>query len=89
VTEKGDFPEELQHLIDELAEDGFDVAYGETDPHDTPGFIAELGETTVIVTDRLRAWFVTVETSEGRVDESWERPARVRREVEELLGAAD
>jgi hypothetical protein len=65
------------------------VTYGEVEPDGTPGFIAERGEMAVIVTDRVQTWFVTVETSEGRVDDSLDRPADVTHEVRRLLEAGD
>lgn len=87
MTAKSDFPAAVQRLIEDLEADGFDVVYGETDPHDTPGFVADRGEAAVVVTDRVQTWFVTVEKEEGRVDDSYDRPADVAHEARRLLDA--
>lgn len=86
---RDEFPGALQSLIEELDDVGFDVVYGEVEPVGTPGFLAERGEAIVQVTDRVQTWFLTVKTSEGRVDDSLDRPADVGDEVRRLLEAGD
>jgi hypothetical protein len=89
VTGRDDFPEEIRRLIDELEDRGFDVIYGPVEPVGSPGFLAEGDGAVVQVTDRVQTWFVTVITNEGRVDDSWDRPADVAHEVRRLLEAGD
>jgi hypothetical protein len=89
VTCHEDFPEVIQSLIDDLDREGFGVVYGEVERLGRPSFLAERGETIVHVTDRRQTWFVTVKTSEGRVDDSLDRPTDVASEVRRLLEASD
>ena len=88
MTGKSDFPPEIQTLIDEITDDGFDIAYGEVTPLGTPGFLAESGETLVQVADHGQVWMVTAEIKEGRIDDSWDCPSRVASGVRDLLDAA-
>jgi hypothetical protein len=87
VTSSDDFPDEIHRLIEDLEGDGFDIAYGSVEPLGTPGFNAKREEEVVQVADHKQVWFVTLVGDEGRVDESYDRPARVRREVDGWLDA--
>lgn len=90
MIDYGDFPDEIQHLIHHLEDVEFEITYGEVEQHGGPGFVAKRGEMIVQVTDRRQTWFVTLQgDSRPRLDEMWDRPRRVRAEVEDWLDAAN
>ena len=83
----GDFPDELQHLLNELAEEGFEVTYGEVEGEGGgPGFTVEKGETTIHVEDWTQTWALTCRSPDRPdYDDTWAYPSRVRGEVWEWL----
>lgn len=87
MTTHGDFPSELQHLLDELAEEGFSITYGEVEGEmGGPGFVAQKEATVIQVTDQTQTWFVTCRHPDHPdVDDCWDLPRRVRREVLEWV----
>lgn len=79
-----DFPTEIQHLIDSIAEEDFEIIYG--DVEDGKAFIATDDERKILVSDAGQTWFVTFRTPDSDdVEECWDRPPRVRSEVEDWL----
>lgn len=88
MTGHGDFPLELQHLVDKLIEEGFSITYGvvEGDDGGGIGFVAEEEETVIQVTDRTQTWFLTMRDPERPdVDDCWDYPSRILGEVLEWL----
>ncbi|KOX91613.1 hypothetical protein AMS69_17995 [Haloarcula rubripromontorii] len=86
MTRYADFPDELQHLIDELEQEGFGIVYGAIGESDRPAFIAEQGETIVRVEDWTQTWAFTLrDPDRPDYDDTWAYPRRVRGEVLEWL----
>ena len=84
MTEYSAFPGNLQAVIDELRERGYEIHYGEVEGEmGGPGFYAENGDSVVQITDHIQTWFVTFrDRSRPNVDDCWCRPRRIRSEVE-------
>lgn len=82
-----DFHDELQRLIDELRGNDFDVVLGGVEgEHGGIAFHALRDETDILVSDRTQTWFVSMwDDDRPDVEECWDRPRRVRREVEDWL----
>jgi len=83
VTRYGDFPDDLQHLIDDLDEEGFSIIYGEVKGlGGGPGFTAERGATVIHVEDWTQTWaFSCRDPERPDYNDTWAYPSRVRDEV--------
>lgn len=83
MTCYADFPDELQRLIDDLEQEGFDVVYGKVGGESgTPAFIAERGETFIQVEDWTQTWGFTLrDPDRPAYGDTWAYPYRVREEI--------
>ncbi|WP_096391463.1 hypothetical protein [Halopenitus persicus] len=83
VTRYAYFPVEIQHLLDELAEEGFEIIYGDVESEGGGiAFAAERGETSIYVADWTHSWAMTCRGPDRpSYDNTWEHPSRVRGEV--------
>lgn len=87
MTGYSEFPSNIQTVIDELQERGYNVGYGEVEGElGGPGFVATTDSTHVQITDHVQTWFVTLHADDRpNIDDCWCHPGRVRREVGQWL----